>query len=282
MREEPMPSGKTAPSMLYGTAWKEEATQTLTELAIQQGFRGIDTANQRKHYYEAAVGAGIAASINQGLVIRDELFIQTKFTFRAGQDQRLPYDPRAPIEAQVMQSCASSREHLHIDHIDSYVLHGPSRNEGLGPADWSAWKAMEELHDRGIVGSLGISNVDLDQLEELCSRVRIKPRFVQNRCYAVQGWDREIREYCRGQEITYQGFSLLTANRAVMASADVARIAKRVERTPAEVIFRFALQLGMLPLTGTTNARHMQADLSVQQFSLLESEVQTIEYLAQR
>src|SRR5438094_7764838 len=100
--------GVRVPRFLYGTAWKEEQTQRLTELALAQGFRGIDTANQRRHYHEAAVGKAIAAALAEGLVTRDELFLQTKFTFRRGQDQRLPYDADAPIAAQVEQSLASS------------------------------------------------------------------------------------------------------------------------------------------------------------------------------
>src|SRR5215813_1994240 len=98
--------GVRVPRFLYGTAWKEDQTQRLTELALRQGFRGIDTANQRRHYYEAAVGAGIAAAIEAGIVKRDELFLQTKYTFQPGQDHRLPYDPRAPIATQVEQSFA--------------------------------------------------------------------------------------------------------------------------------------------------------------------------------
>ena len=72
--------GIRVPRFLYGTAWKEEETQRLTESALQQGFRGIDTANQRRHYHEAAVGQAIAAVIASGLVTRDDLFVQTKFT----------------------------------------------------------------------------------------------------------------------------------------------------------------------------------------------------------
>src|SRR6266436_5194631 len=117
--------GVRVPRFLYGTAWKEDATQRLTQLALQQGFRGIDTANQRRHYHEAAVGQAIAASVAGGLVARDDLFLQTKFTFREGQDHRLPYDPGAPIAVQVEQSFASSLEHLITDVIGSYVLHGP-------------------------------------------------------------------------------------------------------------------------------------------------------------
>ncbi len=267
-------TGINVPVFLYGTAWKEDATKSLTELAIEQGFRGIDTANQRKHYYEAAVGAAIGACIEKGLVTRDDLFLQTKFTFRHGQDQRLPYDPSASIELQVSQSFASSLEHLATDRIDSFVLHGPTRGTGLGPDDWAAWKAMEELYDSRKVRALGISNVNLDQLTELFQRVRIRPTFVQNRCYAIQGWDSAVRQFCKNNDAVYQGFSLLTANRAVMDSPQLAALAKRYARSPAQVVFRFAIQVGMLPLTGTTNAAHMRADLNVDQFSLTEAEIE--------
>src|SRR4051794_17640001 len=105
------------PRFLYGTAWKEEQTQPLTELALRHGFRGIDTANQRRHYHEAAVGQALQAAIAAGLVQRNELFLQTKFTFRGGQDERLPYDPAAPVAVQVEQSFASSLQHLGTDVI---------------------------------------------------------------------------------------------------------------------------------------------------------------------
>ena len=84
--------GVTVPHFLYGTAWKENKTKSLVTLALDQGFRGIDTANQRKHYNEAAVGEGIREMINRGLIARKDLFIQTKFTQLHGQDHRLPYD----------------------------------------------------------------------------------------------------------------------------------------------------------------------------------------------
>src|SRR6266481_2755297 len=89
--------GIHVPRFLYGTAWKEEETQRLTELALRQGFRGIDTANQRRHYDEAAVGRAVASSVEGGVLDRKDLFLQTKFTFQRGQDHRLPYDSQAPI-----------------------------------------------------------------------------------------------------------------------------------------------------------------------------------------
>ena len=70
--------GARVPRFLYGTAWKEDETERLTDLALRSGFRGIDTANQRRHYFEAAVGKAIQAAIEEGLVMRDDLFLQTK------------------------------------------------------------------------------------------------------------------------------------------------------------------------------------------------------------
>src|SRR4051812_28407181 len=92
------------PTFLYGTAWKEARTEELTRQALEVGFRGVDTANQRKHYVETAVGAAVRKSG----IARGELFLQTKFTHARGQDHRLPYDPRAKISAQVRQSFESS------------------------------------------------------------------------------------------------------------------------------------------------------------------------------
>jgi diketogulonate reductase-like aldo/keto reductase len=271
-----------APRFLYGTAWKEDQTQRLTELALQHGFRGIDTANQRRHYCEAAVGQAIAACIQRDLVKRSDLFVQTKFTFQRGQDHRLPYDPKAPIEVQVEQSFASSLAHLGTDAIDSYLLHGPTQRTGLAAADRAAWRAMEAIHDSGRVQFLGVSNVALEQLERLCQEARIQPSFIQNRCYAVQGWDRVVREFCSANGMIYQGFSLLTANRDVLASPELARIARRHNLSSSQIIFRFALEVGMLPLTGTTDAAHMQADLAVFDFRLEPEEIERIEALRMR
>ena len=271
--------GIPVPRFLYGTAWKEDQTQRLTELALQEGFRGIDTANQRRHYHERAVGVAIQASIESGLLRRQDLFVQTKFTFRSGQDHRLPYDPGAPIPIQVEQSFSSSLGHLGIDVVDSYVLHGPTQQAGLSPADWDAWRAMEAIQESGRARLLGVSNVNLDQLERLCERARIRPQFVQNRCYAVRGWDLEIRDFCRANGIVYQGFSLLTANRAALIHPELSRIAERHRRTASQVIFRFAIEAGMIPITGTSSVEHMREDFDVFEFSLDAEEVETIERL---
>lgn len=254
--------------MVYGTAWKEQDTERCVTEALQAGFRAIDTANQRKHYHEAGVGEAIRA------FPRGELFLQTKFTFQNGQDHRLPYDPKAPFGKQVEQSAQSSLEHLGTTYLDSYILHGPYGRHGWSEEDAEVWAAMEALHAKGTVKALGISNISEGQLEALCARANVQPKYVQNRCYQQTGWDARMREACKQRGITYQGFSLLTANpQAVRAAAPIAR---RHGKTPEQIIFAFALAVGMLPLTGTTDPEHMRQDLEAQSLTLSPDEVQQL------
>jgi len=203
---------KIFPQILYGTAWKEGSTEVLVTKAINAGFRGIDTANQRVHYFEEAVGNAIGKAINSGIK-REDLFIQTKFTYVNGQDHRLPYDEEADHQTQVKQSFKSSLQHLQTDYIDSYILHGPSSSYGLTDIDWTVWKEMESIYKVGRVKHLGISNVNLDQLKELFTKAQIKPKFVQNRCFTNTGWDLQVRQFCKKNNIIYQGFSLLLSRR---------------------------------------------------------------------
>jgi len=268
------------PDFLYGTAWKEERTPVLTELALRLGFRGIDTANQRRHYFEAGVGEGLAAAYRAGVVTRADLFLQTKFTYQDGQDHRLPYDPTADLATQVAQSMASSLEHLGTDHVDSYVLHGPASGYGWTDDDAEVWAAMVKERQAGRTRRLGVSNISREQLEEMALAGADAPDFVQNRCFARRGWDRDVRMFCADRRIVYQGFSLLTANRDVLRHPLIAGIAARAEVTPAQVVFRFAQAVGMLPLTGTSDAEHMRQDLVSRDLPLSADEVSAIESLA--
>jgi diketogulonate reductase-like aldo/keto reductase len=268
------------PSFLYGTAWKEDRTQALTELALRVGFRGIDTANQRRHYFEEGVGHALAAAYRAGVVTRAEVFLQTKFTYRASQDHRLPYEPEADLSTQVAQSMASSLEHLGTDHVDSYLLHGPASRHGWTADDAEVWTAMVKERAAGRTRLLGVSNVSLRHLEQMTATGAAAPAFVQNRCFARAGWDRDVRAFCRDRKIVYQAFSVLTANPEVLRHRLVAGIAARGRATPAQVVFRFALAVGMLPLTGTSNAEHMKQDLASQDLALSADEVQAIDSLA--
>lgn len=270
-------SSVRVPQFIYGTAWKEERTAALTEAALRAGFRAIDTANQRRHYFEAGVGEGLKAAYSAGLVTRGELFLQTKFTYRGGQDHRLPYDPNASASDQVRQSLQSSFEHLGADYFDSFVLHGPATGLGWTTTDVEVWHAMKREREAGRARLLGVSNVSLRHLQQMMSTETEPPAFVQNRCFARLGWDRDVREFCREYRITYQGFSLLTANSEVAHHPAIARLVEHFGATHAQVIFAFARSIGILPLTGTSNAEHMLQDLDSLTLELPKDAVREIE-----
>jgi diketogulonate reductase-like aldo/keto reductase len=277
------------PDFLYGTAWKEDRTPALTELALRMGFRAIDTANQRRHYFEEGVGQGLAAAYRAGLVTRADLFLQTKFTYQPGQDHRLPYDPAASLSVQVAQSIASSLDHLGTDHVDSYVLHGPSSNHDWTDADTEVWEAMRKERDAGRTRLLGVSNVSLRHLQQMAVARAELPAIVQNRCYARLGWDRAVRLFCRERKIIYQGFSLLTANQEVLrhpliasltaASLTIPSLAANANATPTQIVFSFARAVGILPLTGTSDPEHMKQDLASRDLTLPPDAIDTIESL---
>ncbi len=222
------------PDLLYGTAWKEERTPALTELALRMGFRGIDTANQRRHYFEAGVGQGLAAAYRAGVVTRADLFLQTKFTYQPGQDHRLPYDPTASLSDQVAQSMASSFGHLETDYVDSYVLHGPASGYGWTDADSEVWEAMVTERDAGRTRFLGVSNVSLRHLEQMAVAHLEGPAFVQNRCYARFGWDRDgCASSAESERLSIRAFSaLLTANVEVLRHPLVTDLAASANATP--------------------------------------------------
>jgi len=272
-------SPASVPDFFYGTAWKEDRTPDLTELAIANGFRAIDTANQRRHYYEAGVELGLAAAYRAGVVTRADLFLQTKFTYQPGQDHRLPYDPSASLSIQVAQSMASSLDHLGTDYVDSYVLHGPASGHGWSVADGEVWSAMKKERDAGRTRFLGVSNVTLQHLKDMAAAHTELPVFVQNRCYARFGWDRAVRAFCREHKIVYQGFSLLTANQEIVGHPLFTGLAERLNATPAQCVFAFARMVGIVPLTGTTSATHMKQDLASRGLTLPAEAVRMLDGL---
>lgn len=268
------------PPILYGTAWKEENTERLVTQALTLGFKGIDTANQRKHYFEEGVGFAVQKFLKTSQKTRADLFLQTKYTSIHGQDSRLPYDQFDSLTNQVKQSFFSSLAHLQTDYIDSYILHGPTLSRGIIDADLEIWQAMEALVHEGKVKFLGISNVNIQQVEELYSKVSIKPSFIQNRCFTITQWDQDVRLFCKKHKIIYQGFSLLTANLPYLSNPYMQEVAIKYNKTIPQIIFRFVIHIGMLPLTGTTNPQHMKDDLDINDFELSADEINHIENIA--
>jgi diketogulonate reductase-like aldo/keto reductase len=272
--------GIRMPRIIYGTAWKQEKTAGLVEKAIRTGFRGIDTACQPKHYHEAGVGEGIAACLQSGVVTREDLYLQTKFTPVDGQDlKNIPYDPDAGLSDQVAQSIRRSLKNLQTSYLDGLILHSPLANRKLS---LEVWRAMERAFEDGIVKQLGISNCyDLSTLAFLFDAASVKPAVLQNRFHAATHYDRGLRDFCRQQGIVYQSFWTLTANLGVLADKTLETLAAQYGRSSAQVFFRFLTQIGIVPLTGTTSEQHMREDLAIFDFKLTEEECLSIDRLLQ-
>lgn len=258
------------PKFIYGTAWKDPETKKLTLDALQKGFRAIDTANQRKYYNESDVGTGLKEFLNSSLIKRDELFIQTKFTYAHGQNDIKPYSEHDSLSRQVIDSFTSSLQHLNIEYIDSYLLHAPFSVGKITDEDLEVWSSMESLVRKGHIKYLGISNINSRQLSELCKKVIIQPKFVQNFSLTYTAWDEDTRILCKAKDILYQGYGLLKAKIHGKPPLLFSDLAEKYGKTIPQLIYCFCQQLGMICLTGTSNPIHMEQTLSVEDFKIDE------------
>lgn len=268
------------PPLIYGTAWKQERTAQLVEMAVLAGFRGIDTACQPKHYHETGVGEALKRLRAHGIE-RDHLFLQTKFTPLAGHDPaRIPYDPAVPLSMQVAQSFGVSQRNLGVDVVDALILHAPLESYDR---TLEVWRAMEEIAQRGGTRLLGVSNCyDVHFFQRLFADAIVKPSILQNRFYAQTHYDDELRAWCRSQGIIYESFWSLTANTHLLAHPAIANIAMRHGLTQAQVWYRYLIDLGIVPLIGTTSALHMAQDLAVLDLALEKSEREAIDTLVKQ
>ena len=270
--------GVAMPRLLYGSAWKKERTAKLVELALRSGFRGVDTACQPKHYNEAGVGEALAVAFSKGLAKRSEIYVQTKFTPLGGQDlDNVPYDPKASISRQVLQSFEASLRNLRVAHIDGLVLHSPYPED---KDTREAWRAMEGLFEEGRVRQLGVSNCyEPWRLENLWKEARIKPAVIQNRFRAKTRFDRDIRAFCKDNGLVYQSFWTLTANGELLAAPTLVHLAAQYGRSPAQLFFRYLTQRDIVCLTGTSSKDHMEQDLAIFDFRLSKAECESLDAL---
>eukprot|EP00386_Alphamonas_edax_P001730 GDKI01005194.1.p1 GENE.GDKI01005194.1~~GDKI01005194.1.p1 ORF type:complete len:355 (-),score=72.29 GDKI01005194.1:110-1063(-) len=175
-------AGVKMPRLIYGTAWKKETTADLVYMAIKNGFRGVDTACQPKHYREDLVGEGIQRAIREGVITRSDLFVQTKFTPLSGQDpKQVPYNPHHDFESQVRESVGVSLKNLQVDYIDSLLIHSPLRTHR---DTMHVYHTLEGYAQQGVIKQLGISNCyDPQEFNELNFQLlAVIPSFI------VLGW----------------------------------------------------------------------------------------------
>ena len=268
------------PRFIYGTAWKKDKTKELVVQAVSAGFRAIDTANQRRHYYEEDVGKALEHLYSDPnlKIRREDLFLQTKFTSPNGQDPAtIPYDKNAPLSAKVAQSLEGSLKHLNTSYVDSLVLHSPMSTHG---DTMTVWKTLEDFVDKQVIRQIGISNIyDVSSLKLIWSEARVKPSVVQNHFASDTDYDKEIRQFCKQNNIVYQSFWSLTANPHILKHTSLKEMAIKYGKTVEQVFFCFLISMGIAPLTGTSSLDHMRKDLEALNMDLTNDEISAIDSL---
>lgn len=234
----------------------EDTTQEIVELALEQGYRHIDTAAGYDN--EAAVGAAVKAS---GLP-RDELFVTTKL--RNG-DQG--YE-------RALKAFGESRTALGLDVVDLYLVHWPVPSKDLY---LQTWEAFEKLYADGAVRAIGVSNFLPEHLERLTAAADITPVINQIELHPTFQ-QRSTQAATRSAGIAVEAYSPLGQGADLDAGA-VLEAARSHGVTPAQVVLRWHLQHGTIVIPKSVTPERIAANLDVLSFELSGTEVTAIDAL---
>jgi 2,5-diketo-D-gluconate reductase A len=220
--------------------------------ALEAGYRHIDTA--QAYGNETSVGRALRDSG----VPRDEIFLATKFYPRARSS-----NPLAEAER--------SLERLDVDQVDLYLVHWP---EG-GPT-W-AWPGMEMVQDQGLARAIGISNFDVSEMDALLAGANVRPAVNQVQ-FSVQKYRRALLEACEERGIVLEAYSTLGRGR-ILGNGQVARIAERHNRTPSQVLLRWAVQREVPVIPKSTHRERIQENAQVFDFELSDDDMAALDAL---
>ena len=226
------------------------ATVNAVRWALELGYRHIDTA--QAYGNEDSVGRGLMESG----VPRDEVFITTKFWPGAG-------DPVAEIQG--------SLKRLGVDHVDLYLVHWPQR----GPT-WM-WPGMERARELGYARSIGVSNYDVRELDQVIAAGTSKPAIDQVQ-FSPFEYRRRLLEGAERRGVALEAYSPLGTGRH-LKSGTVKRLASRIGRTPAQVLLRWSLQRGLIVIPKSTHRDRIAENSRVFDFTLSAEEMAELDAL---
>ncbi len=255
------------PVLGFGTLIPDPlATKEATRAALEVGFRQFDTAERYRN--EEQVGEAMRGVFQEGKVKRGEVFICSKLWNTNHRPERV----RPAFEA--------SRRRLQLDYVDLYCIHTPfafKPGDEQDPRDENGkviydvattltdtWKALESLIDEGRCKAIGLSNVGLGQLKEVFEIARVKPAVLQVESHPyLPEW--ELLDYCKKNGIVMQAFAALGHGMEPRLLDDpvITAIAKRVGKTPAQVLLAWAVQRSTAPLTTSTSMRYIKENFDI-------------------
>jgi diketogulonate reductase-like aldo/keto reductase len=255
------------PALGFGTLIPDPvATRNATKAALEAGFRAIDTAE--RYRTEKEVGEAMAEVFKAGKIKREDVFVITKLWNTNHRPER------------VKPACQASIEKLQLEFVDLYLIHTPfafQPGEVQDPRDASGnviydqgvtlldtWRAMEGLVNEGRCKAIGLSDVSLDQVQQIFEAARIKPAVVHVESHPyLPEWD--LLNYCRERGIVLQAFAALghSSEPNLLEDPVIIAIARRVNKTPAQVLLAWAIQRGTAPLTTSKTPSRIQENFQV-------------------
>jgi diketogulonate reductase-like aldo/keto reductase len=252
------------PAIGLGTwrATPDDVAESAVETAINSGYRHIDGA--KAYGNEAGVGRGIAKAIKNGVASREELFVVTKLF---NDDHR-----------RVEDACRLSLQKLGLDYLDLYLVHWPctfETGEELKPSYEETWREMEKLVEKGLVKTIGVSNMTAKKLKDLLSYAKIKPAVNQIEIHPY--WRNETTiKFCQENDIHTTAYSPLGSVAAtgeaggpvVIKDPVVTQIAQEVNKAPAQVLLRWLLQNGHSAAPKARSPEHIKGNIDVFDFEL--------------
>jgi diketogulonate reductase-like aldo/keto reductase len=255
------------PAVGFGTLIPDPAaTKQATKTALEVGFRHFDCAERYRN--EQAVGDAMREVFAAGAIRREDVFVTTKLWNSNHRPER------------VAPAFEASLRRLQLDYIDCYLIHTPfafQPGDEQDPRDEhgqviydrgvtliETWRALERLVDDGKCGAIGLSDINLETLREIVAAARIKPAVVQVESHPyLPEW--ELLDFCRQNGIVLLAFAALGHGFEPKITDDpvIMNIARRVQKTPAQVALAWAVQRGTAFLTTSTNPGRIQENFEI-------------------
>ncbi|HSH18467.1 MAG TPA: aldo/keto reductase [Candidatus Saccharimonadales bacterium] len=252
-------NGVRMPAIGFGT-WEispDDTAETAVRTALEMGYRHIDTA--KIYGNEQGIGRAVRASG----VPREEIFITTKLW-----NSDHAYD-------DAMQSIDGSLERLGLEYVDLYLIHWPQSD-----ARDEAWKALTEIYESGKAKSIGVSNYTVRHLEELLGQSDVVPMVNQVEFHPfIYEQQKDLVDYCKDKNILIEAYSPLSRH-SKTSHPEIEQIAEQAGKTPSQVILRWCLQHGTVPLPRSQNPDHIKENLEIFDFELDDQAMETLNSLS--
>ncbi len=230
-----------------------EDTQEVVEEALEAGYRHIDTAGAYRN--ERGVGAAIASSG----IPRDEIFVTTKL-----------WNSQQGYES-TLGAFRKSLDRLGLEHVDLYLIHWPVPTEGRS---LETWRAFERIYEEGGSRTIGVSNFRVEDLEMLEREAEMQPTVNQIELHPHFP-QAELRAWHRGHGIATEAWSPL-AQGELLVNETIAGVAARHNRTPAQAILRWHLQLGNVVIPKSVTPKRMRENFELFDFELSDEDMTEI------